>query len=544
METVSPDQTNSKIPASTSSFSLAAQPNNALTQKKPIAAQSDWHRVRAGGLILEDAAPDSVEDSIDGVSLQDNLASSRATETDRHRSGLPDRSSSTANTLSPNSRMVSSKSQELPSNTDGAGQAIRLRTNNSVTPLPSDNTMLEQPTVEESQRWNDQSDRPTELAYEQPMGMNTKPLVVEAPPERLEMPERNRALDLGTKTEPDRKKNEEYEIQRVALAQKVSHELLSQSPYPASRAPEILEAPPGWQSVRQELTARLERCDSLLKRGAVHSAREEALQGMRRLFRTMDIHRRSLVSEPAFDKAIVALKEESDFQNIVGNNQHLALPSIVASHSTEALKGRPLDNVSPEIAAQHYRMYARYQLVLASDGHPWASDLLYAYGKTLEKEAEQEPFRGLMLRNQSVACYQAATQVAPNQSEASNQLGFALIHLDRIEEAYQALTASIQNRPTANAWNNLAEIYRRQGATDKAEYAVQQATSLSGQATAYSAENPEVTEVDPAVFARYSPMPAVGSQAPGANPPATNQVSGNPVRSATTSNSIMSKIFR
>jgi tetratricopeptide (TPR) repeat protein len=405
--------------------------------------------------------------------------------------------------------------------------------------------MVEGLANEEPQRNFQRNIQPAETALELSSGLSPKPPVVAAIPEQLgASTDIDRTVDLGSKTSSDRKKTEEYEIQRVALAQKVSHELLSQSPYPASRAPEILEAPPGWQSVRQELTTRLERCDSLLKRGAVHSAREEALQGMRRLFRTMDIHRRSLVSEPAFDKAIIALKEEADFQNIVGNNQHLALPSIVASHATEALKGRPLDNVSPEIAAQHYRMYARYQLVLASDGHPWASDLLYAYGKTLEKEAEQEPSRGLMLRNQSVACYQAATQVAPNQSEASNQLGFALIHLDRIDEAYQALTASIQNRPTANAWNNLAEIYRRQGANDKAEYAVQQATSLSAQSTAYSAENPEVTEVDPAVFAKYSPMPAVGNQIPAASSSANNPAAGKPARTATAPNSIMSKIFR
>jgi len=351
---------------------------------------------------------------------------------------------------------------------------------------------------------------------------------------------------------PDQKltnipKLDEFEIKRIALAQRVSHETLSSPNIPQARAPVALESLPGWQAVERELKQRLERCDSLLKRGGVLSAREEVYEGLLRLFRVMDLHRGQLYSEPAFEKAIAAFREEADFQTIIVGRQGFGVQSIVDTHSTEALKGRPLDTTSPEMAAMHYRWFARYQLVAASDGHPWASDLLYAYGKTFEKEAELNPARAILFRSQAVACYQAAIQITPTQSEAANQLGFALIHLDRMDDAYAALTTSIQTKPNANAWNNLAELYRQRGAMAEADYAVKQAASLASSNPQYGPSNPEITEVDPAVFAQYSPMPttAASTQNLMPRPMPASVPQGNPAYGQVTkpNKNLLSRIF-
>jgi tetratricopeptide (TPR) repeat protein len=296
---------------------------------------------------------------------------------------------------------------------------------------------------------------------------------------------------------------DESGAKRMLVAQRLSHELLSQNQTPPARAPQALENPAGWQSIEQELRNNLEKCDQLLRRGAVHSARSEVISGLRRLFRSMDAFRGSFTSEPALDFALTAFREEADFHSPYGVS---SVASVVETHTTPALKNRPLDGVSPEVASQHYRSFARYQWIVASAGHRWASDLLYALGKTYEKEGELSPVGSIRLRSQAVICYQAAIQITPTQSEASNQLGYALIHLDRIEEAYDALKASIESQPNPQAWSNLAEVYRRRGATDSANFAVQQASSLAQLSSpAYTAENPEITQVDPAVFARYSP---------------------------------------
>lgn len=420
-----------------------AAPTHALTQKTPIEAQSDWHRVQVGGQNL----------------------------------GLPDRQEGPMQPLPSTMVVAASRANARAADPSRIGADVIDRTNSPATP-------------------------------------------------------RKFAFD-------------ESKMQRVSLAERVSNELASKTPRYSSRAPESLESPPGWAAVEQELKLRLERCDSLLRRGAIHSARDEAIQGMRRLCRTLDAHRPSLISSAALEKALTALREEVDFHNLAGNFHADAIPSLVASHSTEALKGRPLDGVSPEIASQHYRNYARYEFVVASDGHKWSSDLLYAYGKTLQKEAELEPDRAFLLLAQSAACYQAATQVSPSQSDAASQLGYTLIHLDRIDDAYQALVSSIQQKPTANAWNNLAEIYRRRGAASDAQHATEQAKAIADSQQNFSYENPEITELDSATFAKYSPMPMQTPAATIAAAGATNTIPPAAVKNTNVaSSSLFQKIFR
>ena len=528
-----------------------ALPSLALTQKKPIGAQSDWHRVQAGGIVLaaEDAgfADSQVQD------FSESTAAAQPQVSRRIGAGLPDRDDGVSNNPLP-SQMASAKSSM------GREQPIQLTSPSPIIEKEVIEPDLDQQTLSQSSPMKPnaastrsrseavlQIEAPIKVAATAPLkpetliasNPNTFP-VVKAPaaaPESTSGSTTNASLAV-----------DEYQMKKFALAQRVSHELLSNTPNVSARAPEALESLPGWQSVERELKQRLERCDTLLKRGVVLSAREEASQGLLRLYRTMDLHRGSLYSEIAFEKALVAFREEQDFQKNIRSGQGVSVQAVVDTHATEALKNRPLESTSPDMAAMHYRWYTRYQLLIASDGHPWAADLLYAYGKTLEKEAELNPARTVMLRSQAVVCYQAATQITPAQSDAANQLGYALIHLDRMDDAYAALTTSIQNNPNANAWNNLAEVFRRLGKPSEAEYAVQQASALENASPQYTAQNPEITEVDPAVFAKYSPAPTMVG--PSQNFPANNMQPNVPngnvpnVPVAKSSKSIFSKIFR
>lgn len=295
---------------------------------------------------------------------------------------------------------------------------------------------------------------------------------------------------------------------RELLAQQVSQNLLQPSGPAANEndsepLPQALERPAGWGALEVELRSGLEKCDQLLRRGAVHSARDEVVLGLRKLMRTMDLIRGAYVSEPALDKALNALREELDFLR-VGNGVSVA--SIVATHSTEALKNRPLDTVSPSIASQHYRSHARKELLIAADEHPWAADLLYALGKTFEKEAEQNTTIATSLRSQAVICYQAAVQLKPNHTEASNQLGHTLLLLDRVDEALISLNNAVQINPSSASWSNLAEAYKRSGAHQQAVIAAAKANEWQKAAKpTFSRSNPEVIEISPEEFARFSP---------------------------------------
>ncbi len=549
-----PESRNVTSPSTEVNYSrqTTASPNHASTQKKPIEAQSDWHRVQAGGQIL-DADDMRLAESSD---LESNGTRERLAVRSNRRggAGLPDREEEEATRLLP-SQTASAKSSA------GRDEPVVARSANRPTVQNGQGTQemeVESINVSTSSRANPNTQPKSTNRSDFAPAADRQPLLVHSVLEAIPVSTKGDLEERGNvgkvETPVSRPANDEIQMKRIALAQRVHHELVSNPAAASANAPEALESLPGWQAVEHELKQRLERCDSLLRRGAVLSAREEASHGLLRLYRTMDLHRGSLFSETAFDKAITAFREEADFQKNIGGRQGSGVQSIVDTHSTEALKGRPLETTSPELAAMHYRWFARYQLVSASDGHPWAADLLYAYGKTLEKDAELNPARSNMFRSQAVVCYQAAMQIAPTQSEVANQLGFALIHLDRMEDAYSALAASIQHNPNANAWNNLAEVFRRRGSLADAEYAVQQATALSTAVPKYTPDNPEITEVDPAVFAKFSPRPTMASPtqnfAP-TNSPSTNTSPstvpsgyGPEARSAKSSNSLFSKIFK
>jgi tetratricopeptide (TPR) repeat protein len=537
----------SSASSSNSLSTHASPPMQTRTQNPSFDPQSNRQRLQPGGIALPDLVSEEQIAMTPSQSFADEQGSTW--ESESNRQGLPDVNTD-ANRVT-RSQMTSSPSSARSASARKDGHAIKLRGTHESTFDHGDSESAFEQVPDVSQGHSDSEpakDSRTESHFDSKAKV-AEPLRLEAtagtaPPYRTQelqsQPVATRSPSMAAAMTASNEQDE-LKMQRVDLAQRLSYEILSSNPYPAARPPESLEVPIGWDAIKSEMSTRLERCDSLLKRGAVLSARDEAIQGLRRVCKTMDAHRRSPLSAPALEKALAALREEADFDSLLGGGKPEVVASLVGSHSTEALKGRPLQGISAEIASQHYRTFARYQFVVAADGHQWVSDLLYAYGKTLEKEAESDPERAIRLRNQAVACYQSATQISPSQNDAANQLGYALIHLDRIDEAYGALTASIQQRPTANAWNNLAEIYRRRGAMTEADYAIQQAASIAETNPSFSYDNPEVAEVDPTTFARYSPMPA---QLAGSANNAQPNNNSSAVRPASSTGNFFSKIFK
>lgn len=503
-------------------FNTATSSGHGPTQADSSEAQSGWHHVPEEGLVLESG------------DVPDEMIPQRGTRL----TGLPDRIPELPTT---SSRTVS-QSKTLPveepdfkieSATELTNQLDSTRRITKRAPMPIQNDF--------ESRVSAQPTYTTDLA---PQNTNPYPTPTAPNPAVTVVPPLGRGLPDVSQVDTS------PQAQRISLASRVHHELLSAPPYPSLRSPEPLETPPGWNAVEQQLRLNLEKCDSLLRRGAVHSARDEAIQGLRALCRAIDAHRRAWTSEPALERGLTALRESADFRNSTfANDQLVSIQTIVDTHSTEALKGRDLSNANPEIAAQHYRAYARFQFVEASEGHRWAADLLYALGKTYEKEAQSASDHATAMRGQAVVCYQAAVQISPRQSEAYNQLGYVLLQLDRVDDAYTALRTSIEIQPHQNAWNNLAEVYRRVGSQEEAAFATQQAAAVADAKPSFSAENPEINWVPPDQFAKYSVAPPFGNNL---NGQANLAVQTNPVVTTASStakppvvkSSWMSKIFR
>jgi tetratricopeptide (TPR) repeat protein len=326
---------------------------------------------------------------------------------------------------------------------------------------------------------------------------------------------------------------------RRKLAGLVSADILSNDHPTIQEAPRAIEAPAGWKSVEEDLRVRLDRCDELLRRNAILSARDEILAGLRNLIRAIDVRSGEWIGEPALDRALRAFEEDADFHESIRNpNRGVSTAEIVNRHTTSVLKNTDLNNVSPELASQHYRNFVRQQLNLAAQQHPWAADLFYALGRTFERSADASTDENHRWRNHAIVCYQAALNVMPTHASGASQLGYALLKLDRVDEAHAAINHSIQAKPTADAWRNLAEVYRRRGQSPQAEFASKQIGAYESPTPA--ANVPEVTVLDPKAFAGISPNHFVGQAS--ATQPVSPPVQAGPA--ATTKAGWFGKIWR
>lgn len=220
-----------------------------------------------------------------------------------------------------------------------------------------------------------------------------------------------------------------------------------------------------WQELRPELLTKLQACDSLLRKNSVHSARDEIRNGLTLLARKLD-----QLSGPAVDQAPrrSAIRRSMPHESAL---QHAFRELDECTYSSADQIAQPLETFSD-------------LLPQATLNHPWAADLLYALGKTYERELEFAPKLQEVLRQQSLASYQAALRIAPSRGYIANQLGYNYLHLGSLEEAAKALQKAIDAGPTPYSWRNLAELYRRRGLVREAQLADEQAAFLLSESRA------------------------------------------------------------
>ena len=220
-----------------------------------------------------------------------------------------------------------------------------------------------------------------------------------------------------------------------------------------------------WQELRPELLSKLQACDSLLRKNSVHSARDEIRNGLTLLARKLD-----QLSGPAVDQAPrrSAIRRSMPHESAL---QHAFRELDECTYSSADHIAQPLETFSD-------------LLPQATLNHPWAADLLYALGKTYERELEFAPKLQEVLRQQSLASYQAALRIAPSRGYIANQLGYNYLHLGSLEEAAKALQKAIDAGPTPYSWRNLAELYRRRGLVREAQLADEQAEYLLSESRA------------------------------------------------------------
>jgi tetratricopeptide (TPR) repeat protein len=334
-----------------------------------------------------------------------------------------------------------------------------------------------------------------------------------AQPQAASQPAMSESTSLQTVTPEDEERK-----RRAVVAELVSKKIIGDvAEYDQAVTIPATDSMPGWQAVGERLTNHLKSCEASLRHSAYASARKEVELAAIYLVRILDLANNSYDAEPTWHAALRALQEADDFSMIQRMSIDTdSLKRIIDSHETTVLKGADTRDVSPLVAAEHYRKYAEQQLVRASQDHPWASDVYYSMGRTFQAQAESVANGSDALKWKAVTFYRAAVTVSPRNSIASNQLGYILLQMDRPQDAREALVASLSGATSVPALENLVEASRRLRDPATHQWAVQQLATAQRMLPP-QADAPQVTELSPRDFITISPRSS-GPQAQG-NPP-------------------------
>ena len=79
---------------------------------------------------------------------------------------------------------------------------------------------------------------------------------------------------------------------------------------------------------------------------------------------------------------------------------------------------------------------------------------------------------------EAAALMQRVVRLRPDADGVWNNLGNVLLRLDRMDEAREAFSRSLELAPSPQAWSNIARIFRKQGDMGRSEHACRQALAL------------------------------------------------------------------
>ncbi len=277
----------------------------------------------------------------------------------------------------------------------------------------------------------------------------------------------------------------------------------------------------------------MRKCEQLLARKANLSAIEESQTAIHYLLQILDQHGNQYQCEPLWSEAQQSFREAEDFtvaQRMASDPQFLV--RLVESHESRVLKEADVSQLSPLAAAQHYHRHTQNRLVLASAGHPWASELYYVLGRALQARADEGGDAADALRQRAVTYYRAAREIMPANSMATNQLGYLLLTMDRPTDAREALLAATHSGGTIASWQNLVEANRRLGDSAGHSWAMQNFAALNRRMPAQS-PNPPYVELAPHQFAMLSPHDS-GPKLPQSAPANSMQPGVQPSQPSTT----------
>lgn len=282
---------------------------------------------------------------------------------------------------------------------------------------------------------------------------------------------------------------------------------------------------PAIELAAREADLHTQKAFDLASRGARFASRAEFIRALRLVAQSLDTENQVACHSNALARGLLAMREAQDFLPTGSRLEaDLDIPGLVAGHRTPALKDVEANAVTAQTALHSYFTYAQQQLAVAAGAEFAGSIAYHGLGKLHAAVASRPDDSIRAAQPKSMAFFQAALLVNPQNYMASNDLGVLLARASRYEDARAALEHSVSIRSTSAAWHNLATVYQRLGqpvlaqdAYRVAERARQAEASRRGRVVG----GRSVQWVDANRFAEtYSPPDVQLKPAPPASPPA------------------------
>jgi tetratricopeptide (TPR) repeat protein len=233
-------------------------------------------------------------------------------------------------------------------------------------------------------------------------------------------------------------------------------------------------------AVAQQAVHHIEYGKSLSRRGASFAARQEFYAALRVIAESNDKVAGTNECSRALSQAVLAMKEAKDFVSENTESELLMdVSSITETHRSKIIERIEGQSTSPGEAMRIYFDFAQRQLDTAGGRNVVSTEAFYCLGKLHSVTSQSEPAPGRLDVAKAKAYHHAVLMGDEKDYRSANELGVLMVRSGQLQAATEMFKRSLINRPTPQAWHNLAKTHRRLGQEDLAQLAEEELALLS-----------------------------------------------------------------
>lgn len=206
------------------------------------------------------------------------------------------------------------------------------------------------------------------------------------------------------------------------------------------------------------------------QRGASESARQAATQTLRTIAALRDTEIGDNAFTGELNAALLAIRESTDFSGRYGPVDTAAIDRLIEVHQTSVLKGVATEHLTSARAVEAYLNFAQARLVNATQGGPLAAQatMILADLESLAANSsgtiDSPPEHSALHSSELALMYRrAAVEIAPDNAEASADLGRMLLKRSIPEPAKELLLRSVRVAPTRQRMESLLQAAAKSG---------------------------------------------------------------------------------